>query len=76
MDEFLKAFRELFPDTPADEIGWDTEFKYLDDWSSMTTLTLIAMVEDNYDYILTSEQVRNSDTVEEIFEIIKNNQND
>ena len=70
MEEFLTSFRALFPETPASEINWDTEFKYLDDWSSMTTLTLLAMVEDLYDYTLTSEQVRNVDTVEELYNII------
>lgn len=70
MEEFLNAFRELFPETPANEINWDTEFKYLDDWSSMTTLTLLAMVEDLYDYTLTSEDVRKVDTVEELYNLI------
>ncbi len=71
MEDFLSSFRSLFPDTPADQIGWDTEFKYLDDWSSMTTLSLVAMVEDLLDFTLTSEQIRNIDTVEELYNIIK-----
>lgn len=73
MEDFLNAFRELFPETPAEGINWDTEFKYLDDWSSMTTLTLVAMVEDNYDYSLSSEEVRGVDTVEELYNIINKN---
>ncbi len=70
MEDFLIAFRELFPETPAEDINWDTEFKYLDDWSSMTTLTLVAMVEDNYNYSLSSEEVRGVDTVKELYNII------
>lgn len=71
MEEFIEKFAALFPNTPAEEITPDTEFKYLDDWSSMTTLSLLAMVEDDYETTLTSEQIRIVDTVEELFKIIK-----
>lgn len=71
MEEFIEKFASLFPVTPKEEINEDTEFKYLDDWSSMTTLTLVAMVEDDYGITLSSNDIRNADTVGELFELIK-----
>lgn len=70
MEEFIEKFASLFPVTSKDEINGDTEFKYLDDWSSMTTLTLVAMVEDDYGITLSSNDIRNTDTVSELFELI------
>lgn len=72
-DSFLANFAGLFEDTPAEEITADTEFKYLDEWSSMSALTLVAMVEDEYDVTLTGEDIRNTDTVSELFELINKN---
>lgn len=71
MKEFIEKFASLFPVTPKEEINEDTEYKYLDDWSSMTTLSLIAMVEDDYNVTLSSSDIRNADTVSELFELIK-----
>lgn len=71
MKEFIEKFANLFPVTPKEEITVDTEYKYLDDWSSMTTLSLIAMVEDDYDITLSSNDIRTADTVSELFELIK-----
>lgn len=70
MEEFIEKFASLFPVTSKDEINGDTEFKYLDDWSSMTTLSLVAMVEDDYGITLSSNDIRNTDTVSELFELI------
>lgn len=72
MEEFIEKFASLFPVTPKEKINEDTEFKYLDDWSSMTTLTLVAMVEDDYGLTLSSNDIRNTDTVGELFELIRN----
>lgn len=70
MEEFIEKFASLFPVTPKDEISADTEFKYLEDWSSMTTLTIVAMVEDDYGITLSSSDIRNADTVSELYELI------
>ena len=70
MKDFIEKFANLFPVTPAEVINEDTEYKYLDDWSSMTTLSLIAMVEDDYDVTLSSTDIRNTDTVGELYKLI------
>lgn len=71
MEEFIKKFAALFPSTAISEITPDTEFKYLDDWSSMTALLLVALLEDDYDTSLTNNDIRGIETVEELYNLIK-----
>ena len=70
MEEFIEKLATLFPSTACDEITADIEFKYLDDWSSMASLQLIALVEDEYDVTLSSDEIRNADTIEELYMFI------
>ena len=55
-----------------DELTEDAEFKYFDEWSSMSALTMIAMVEDNYNVILSGQDIKESETLGELFELVKN----
>ena len=40
LDEFIAQFAEQLDTTDAGSISADTEFKNLDDWTSMTALVL------------------------------------
>ena len=49
----------------------DTDFHELDSWSSLTSLSVVAMIIQEYGVELDSLDVRNADTIEELFEIVK-----
>ena len=69
--EFIENFAEQFEDTDASEITATTEFKNLDEWSSLIALSVIAMVDEEYDVTLKGDDIRNSATVEDLFNIVK-----
>ena len=71
MNEFLANFAEQFEDTDASEIKAETVFKDLDEWSSLIALSLIAMVDEEYDVTLKGDDIRSSNTVEDLFNIVK-----
>lgn len=71
INEFLEKFAELFDDTDPSEINADTEFRDLDEWSSMMRLAVMAMIDDEYDVQLQATEMRQAETVEELFEIVK-----
>ena len=48
------------------------EFKNLDEWSSLIALSVIAMVDEEYDVTLKGDDVRNADTIEDLFNVVKN----
>ncbi|MDE6271928.1 MAG: acyl carrier protein [Muribaculaceae bacterium] len=68
--EFIENFADQFDDTDASEITATTVFKDLDEWSSLTALSIIAMVDEEYDVTLKGDDIRNADTVEDLFNIV------
>ena len=69
LDEFVKAFAAEFDETSEDQFKADTEFKTLDDWSSLTALSIIAMVDEKMDKTITGADIRASKTVEDLFNL-------
>ena len=67
LDEFVKLFAEQFDETDASEIKADTDFRDLDEWSSLIGLSVIAMVDEEFDVALKGEDVRSSVTVEDLY---------
>jgi len=71
MNEFIANFAEQFEDTDASEFKADTVFKELDEWSSLIALSVIAMVDEEYDVTLKGDDIRSSNTIEDLYNIVK-----
>jgi acyl carrier protein len=71
LEEFVELFAEQFDETDASEIKAETVFKELDEWSSLIALSVIAMVDEEYDITIKGDDIRNSNTVEDLFNAIK-----
>jgi len=69
--DFIANFADQFDETDAREIKAETVFKDLDEWSSLIALSIIAMVDEEYDVTLKGDDIRNSATVEDLFNIVK-----
>lgn len=70
-NQFLESFTEQFDDTDPSVITMDTKFKEIDEWSSMVALMIIAMVDENYNKKITGADLREADTIEQLFDRIK-----
>ena len=71
LKDFIENFAAQFDDTDASEFKADTEFKALDEWSSLTALSIIAMVDEEYDITIKGDDIRNSETIEDLFNVVK-----
>ena len=71
LNDFIANFADQFDDTDASEITAATEFKNLDEWSSLIALSVIAMVDEEYDITIKGDDIRNSNTVEDLFNAVK-----
>lgn len=71
LKEFIENFAEQFDDTDASEIKAETVFKELGEWSSLIALSVIAMVDEEYDVTIKGDDIRNSNTVEDLFNAVK-----
>jgi len=71
LNSFIENFAEQFDETDASEIKAETVFKELDEWSSLIALSVIAMVDEEYDITIKGDDIRNSNTVEDLFNAVK-----
>ena len=72
IDKFIKNFTDLFDETDPATISATTQFKSLDEWSSLVALSVIAMVDEEYDVEFRGDDIRGSNTVEDLYNIVKN----
>jgi acyl carrier protein len=68
---FLENFKNILDDTDVSLISIDTIFRELAEWSSLTALSLIAMVDEAYSIKLTGDDIKSSKSLNDIFNIIK-----
>lgn len=71
LNEFIKGFAEQFDETEVSDIQADTCFQELDEWSSLSAMSIIAFVKTNYNKTITGKEIRSCETVEELFELIQ-----
>lgn len=75
LKEFIENFKDVFDDEDLTDINEDTFFKELDMWSSLSALSLIAMVDENYNVAITGNDIRKADTIEDLYNIVKSRAN-
>ena len=71
INDFVKKFAEQFEETDSSEIQPDTEFKELEEWDSLTAMSVIAMVKTEYNKTITGKEIRSCDTVEDLFNLVE-----
>ncbi len=71
LEEFVQHFAEQFDETDVNLIKADTKFKELEEWSSLIALSIIAMVDEEYDVALKGDDIRNASTIEDLFNVVR-----
>lgn len=69
--EFINNFANQFDDTDASVFTPETHFHDLDEWSSLMALSIIGMVDEEYDVLLRGDDIHKAVTVSDLFETIK-----
>lgn len=72
LEKFVENFASQFDETDLNEITAQTEFKSLEEWSSLLALSVIAMVDEEYDVQIKGDDIRSANTVEDLFNIVSN----
>lgn len=71
LDEFVQAFADEFDETALELFSADTDFKSLDEWGSLTALSIIAMVDEQMDKTITGADIRSCTTIKDLYELAK-----
>lgn len=70
IEKFIENFANQFDETDVSQFKINTIFRELDEWSSIMALTIIAMINEEYDVQLKGDDMRNSNTIEELFNVV------
>jgi acyl carrier protein len=68
VNAFLQNFANMLDDTDASLITETTIFRDLEEWDSLTALSLIAMVDEEYSLKLTGDDIKTSITIKDLFD--------
>lgn len=68
--EFISNFAEQFDDLDANVLTPETEFKQLEDWNSLVALSVIAMIDEEYDVTLKGKDITGASTIEDLYNIV------
>lgn len=69
--DFIQNFVEQFDETDASEFTPETVFHELDEYSSLIALSIIAMINEEYDVTLKGDDMSAAVTIEDLYNIVK-----
>lgn len=69
--EFLAFFAGLL-DEKTEELEMDTEFRYLDGWSSLAGLGFLVEMKEIYNKNISVQEFKASETLEDLYNLYKN----
>lgn len=68
---FFENFADQFEEVNPAELTVDTEFKELEEWTSLIALSVIAMIDEEYDVLLKGADIKSTTTLGELFELVQ-----
>ena len=71
MNEFVVNFAEQFDETEMDVFAPETEFRSLEEWSSLTGLAVLNMIAKKYEVKITPAELKSVETVEALFNLVQ-----
>jgi acyl carrier protein len=71
VDEFLKRFCEELEDVELNSIDKSTDFKNIDEWDSLVALSIIAMIDEEFEIRVTGSDLMKSKTIEDLYNLIQ-----
>jgi len=69
--EFIEHFAEQFDDTDPSVFTPETVFHELDEYTSLIALSIIAMVDEEYDVTINGKDMSAAVTIQDLFNTVK-----
>jgi acyl carrier protein len=70
LKEFIESFSDQLEDIDAAKLNEKTQFRDIEGWSSFAALCVIAMADNKYNVKLTGEDIRQSETIGDIYSVV------
>lgn len=70
LNGFVNAFKAEFEETPDELFTPKTVYKKFEEWDSLKVLSIISMVDEEFEKTITGADLRASNTIEELYNLI------
>lgn len=71
LNDFIQNFADQFDEVNPAELNTETKFKELEEWTSLIALSVIAMIDEEYDVLLKGADIKAVSTLGELFELVQ-----
>ena len=71
INEFIKNFADQFEETELSEFTAETKFRELEEWESLTALAILNMIAKKYGVKLPHKEMRQTFTIQELFDLVQ-----
>lgn len=71
MKGFIQNFAEQFDEIDASSLTPETNFRELDEWSSLMALSMLAMIDEEYDVQLKADEMRQTNLIQELYDLVQ-----
>lgn len=68
IDEFLRLVEEEFDELEAGTLQADKDYREFMEWSSMNALLLMALIKAEFGVNITANELRNAETLQELYD--------
>lgn len=72
LDNFFEHFCAELEDVDPTIINTSTDFKNIDQWDSLIALSIIAMIDEEFEIRITGSDIIRSKTIEDLYKLIQN----
>ena len=70
INDFIKDFADQFDETEFEEFQPETVYRDLDEWSSLTGLAVLNMIDKKYGVKITATEIKGTSTIESVFNLV------
>jgi len=70
ISKFISNFAAQFDETDIESFTAETQFREIDEWSSLLALSVMAMLDEEYDVMIKGDEMRNSKTIQDLYDIV------
>lgn len=71
VNEFTKLLEEEFDDIEEGTLKPETSYRNIPNFSSMYALIIIAFIDNQFDVLLTGEDLKKAETIADLYNIVK-----
>lgn len=73
INEFINHFAAQFEGTLV--FTPETRFREIEEWSSLTALSVLAMIDEEYDVQLRADEMRKTNNIQELYNLVNSHMN-